>query len=168
MKTITSALKDHLAEEVTTLCTCWKLVRSDGVVQGFTDHVAELVVSSVTYEAATGFTPSNVKSTEDLAVDNLDVIGLLDSSGIDAGDLASGLYDYADVYIFIVNYEDLSMGTLKLRRGKLGEVTTGRNSFVAEVRGLAQQLQQTIGEVFSLTCRADLGDTRCGLNINPD
>ena len=41
-KTISSGLAQHLAGQVTTLATCWKITRRDGVVLGFTDHVLDL------------------------------------------------------------------------------------------------------------------------------
>ena len=42
MKTISAGLAQHLAGEVTTLATCWKITRRDSVVLGFTDHVFDL------------------------------------------------------------------------------------------------------------------------------
>jgi hypothetical protein len=54
MKTISTALAEHLAGDVTTLATCWKITRRDGVVLGFTDHVRDLDVDGVTYRAASG------------------------------------------------------------------------------------------------------------------
>lgn len=168
MKTISPELKAHMAQQVTTMCTCWKLVRQDGTTLGFTNNTSDLTYDGVLYEAATGFTPSNISASEDLAVDNMEVVGLLDSQSISRDDLLAGEYDGAQVYIFMVNYEDLTMGDLKLASGTLGEVSIGKVTFEAELRGLAQQLDQTIGEVFSVTCRADLGDARCGLLISPD
>jgi hypothetical protein len=53
-KTVSSALAQHLAGEVTTLATCWQITRRDGVVLGFADHVRDLEVDGVTYNAASG------------------------------------------------------------------------------------------------------------------
>jgi uncharacterized phage protein (TIGR02218 family) len=44
-------------------------------------------------------------------------------------------------------------------------VSLKKHQFVAEVRGLAQRLSQTIGELFSPSCRATLGDNRCTVNL---
>lgn len=55
---------------------------------------------------------------------------------------------------------------LKLRRGVLGECTsTTQGWFKVELRGLTQLLQQQIVEMYQPTCRADLGDTRCAINL---
>lgn len=72
-----------------------------------------------------------------------------------------GIYDYAEVEIFMVNYENLTQGKLVVKRGKIGEVTINQQMFQAEIRGLTQYLSQTIGEVYSPSCRAILGDSRC-------
>ncbi|NDF11892.1 MAG: DUF2163 domain-containing protein [Proteobacteria bacterium] len=82
-------------------------------------------------------------------------------------DLMAGLYDFAEIEIFKVNYTDLSQGTLKLRRGWIGEVSVNKGQFVAEVRGLMQALSQTIGELYSPSCRASLGDSRCKIAMEP-
>jgi uncharacterized phage protein (TIGR02218 family) len=37
--------------------------------------------------------------------------------------------------------------------------------YVAELRGLAQKLQMTVGEVYTADCAADLGDARCGVDL---
>jgi hypothetical protein len=56
VKTISAALAQHLAGEGTTLATCWRITRRDGVVLGFTDHVRDLEMDGVTYKAASGYT----------------------------------------------------------------------------------------------------------------
>lgn len=165
MKTIAALLDAHYALEVTTIATCWKATLKDGTILGFTSHVDDLSISGVTYEAASGYTPTNVETSGDLAVDNLEVQGLLDSPSITEDDLLAGKWDHAEIEIFEVNYENTAQGTNNLRRGWLGEVSVGRSSFKAELRGLSQRLQQVILEVTSPSCRATLGDTRCGVNL---
>jgi uncharacterized phage protein (TIGR02218 family) len=164
-KTCSSALAQHLADEVTTLATCWQITRRDGVVQGFTDHVRDLEVEGVTYIAASGYTRTAIRSTADLAVDNLDVESVFSDDGITEEDLRAGKYDFAEVRMFLVNYQDLSQGILKLRRGWLGEVTIRDGMYVAELRGMTQRLQMTVGEVYAPDCSADLGDARCGADL---
>jgi uncharacterized phage protein (TIGR02218 family) len=100
-----------------------------------------------------------------MAVDNLDVDAVFDSAYITEQDLRAGKYDFAQVEIFQVNYQDVSQGVLKLRRGWLGEVTSHGHYFKAELRGLMQALQQTVGRVYGKRCDADLGDSRCTVSL---
>lgn len=165
MKTISTAYSAHLQSEVTTIATCWKATLQNGKVLGFSSHTSDIVFGGVTYQAAAGFTPSTIAGNSTLAVDNLEVVGLLDSAVITEADLQAGLWDYAAVEIFEVNYADLTMGSMKLIKGNLGEVKIGRQQFSAELRGLSQKLQQVIGQIYSPSCRADLGDAKCGINL---
>ena len=165
MKIISSGLAQHLAGEVTTLATCWQITRREAVVLGFTDHVRDLDVDGVTYKAASGYTRTAIRGTADLAVDNLDVESVFSDDGITEEDLRAGKYDFAEVRMFLVNYQDLSQGILKLRRGWLGEVTIRDGMYVAELRGMTQRLQMTVGEVYAPDCSADLGDARCGVDL---
>lgn len=161
MKSASSPLLAHFAGEVLTTATCWKVTRTDGEIFGYTDHNADLVVSGITYKAATGHTASGVESTADLSVDNLEVGSFLDDSSITELDLIAGVWNHATVEIFRVNYLALGDGALSVRKGHLGEIRVRGPGFVGELRGLAQALQQTIGDVYTPSCRANLFDARC-------
>jgi uncharacterized phage protein (TIGR02218 family) len=52
-----------------------------------------------------------------------------------------------------------------MRRGAIGQVRRGRLAFVAEVRSLAHLLNQTVGRTFQHACDAELGDVRCGVDL---
>ena len=122
MKSVSTALAAHLAGEVTTLATCWRIARTDGQVFRFTDHDRDLLVEGETYRASTGYSRTAVASDADLAVDNLEVEGVFDSEELSEADLRAGRFDRAEVRIFLVNWADPAQGVLKLRRGWFGEV----------------------------------------------
>lgn len=164
MKNISEDLRNHLDSGATTLCWCWKITRNDATVQGFTDHDTDLAFDGVTYEAASGFTASELQSSLGLAVDNLTVVGALNSSTINEADLAAGHYDDASIEIWRVNWSAPDQRVL-MRKGSLGEVQRGRTSFQAEVRGLAHILNQPVGHAFGYSCDADLGDARCTIAL---
>ena len=162
-KSASAALLTHLAGSTLTVCTLWKVTRKDGAVYGFTDHDQPVTYLGVVYEAATGHTASSIKTTAQLSVDNLEVQGMLSSSTLTDAELMAGLWDFAAMEVVLVNYTDLTMGHLWLRGGTLGNIKTGRHNFIAELRGMTQPLQQTVGRVYTPACDADLGDTRCGV-----
>ena len=164
MKILPDGLQAHLDGGATTLCWCWKLVRGDGAVQGFTDHDRALSFDGTLYQAASGFTASEVQSGLGLTVDNLTLAGALSAATLNEADLAAGLYDNAALDIWRVNWADVAQRVL-MRSGSLGEVTRSGGAFAAEIRGLAQALNQPVGRAFGHLCDADLGDGRCGLAI---
>lgn len=165
MKVLDAALQAHLDTGATTLCWCWRLKRRDGVTFGFTDHDRNLTFDSTTFEAAAGFTASDIKDGVGLSVDNLEVTGALTSAALTDSDLAAGRYDDAGVEIFRVNWQDTGQRVL-MRSGSLGEVRRDGHAFVAEVRGLAHYLQQPKGRLYQFACDADLGDGRCTVDLN--
>jgi hypothetical protein len=80
----------------------------------------------------------------------------------------SGLFDYATIYVFCVNWANLTQGVCRLRRGWLGECTRSpAGIFKAELRGLTQALVQEFGSQYMPICRADLGDDKCKVPIKP-
>ncbi|MBI1650823.1 DUF2163 domain-containing protein [Hyphomicrobium sulfonivorans] len=165
MKRLPEDLQAHLQTGATTLCWCWRLTRGDGVKMGFTDHDRDVAFEGVTYEAAAGFSASEMRDSIGLSVDNLEVTSALSSDRLSEADLAAGRYDDARVDIFRVNWAAPEQRVL-MRSGSLGEVRRAGLSFTAEVRGLAHYLQQPKGRLYQFTCDADVGDGRCGVSLS--
>lgn len=161
MKTVSANLLAHLQGVALTVSTLWKVTRTDAQVFGFTDNSSDLSYLGTTYLASTGHTPSNIHSTLDLSVDNLEIVSVLDSTLITDSDIAAGLWDNALVEVMVVNYNSLADGHMTLRTGTIGDIKTGRTHFTAELRGMMQPLQQTIGRTYKAGCDALLGDSRC-------
>jgi uncharacterized phage protein (TIGR02218 family) len=164
MLTILSALQAKLDAGVTTLARCWILTRNDGVVQGFTDHDEDLVVNDVTCRAASGLTASEATQQLGLAVTGTEISGALADETLTEADLAAGRYDAASVEIWLVDWSEPAL-TVKLQAGVLGEVRRAGSAFTAELRGLAHRFAEESGRLYTKTCNADLGDTRCTVDL---
>src|SRR5437660_2628471 len=141
MRAIPSALQAKLDSGLTTLARCWKLVRRDGVVMGFTDHDRDLVVDGVTCRAGTGFAASEAASRFDLAVDGAEISGALADDSLSDADLAAGRYDAAEIETWLVDWSDPSLFVLTAR-GRLGEVRREAEAFTGQLRGVADRLSQ--------------------------
>lgn len=164
MRQLPAALAAHLASGTTTLCWCWQLTRRDGTRRGFTDHDRDVAFDGTVFEAAAGFTASELRETLGLAADNVEIQGALRSDDLTEVDLAAGLYDDARVEIWRVNWQAPDQ-RLRIKTGVLGEVRRNGRSFTAEVRGLSHRLQRPTGRLFQHACDADLGDRRCGVDL---
>ncbi len=165
MKTLSAGLQAHLDSGATTLSWCWRIERGDGVVFGFTDHDRALEFGGVTYEPESGFAASEIRSGTDLAVDAQDAEGVLTSDTITETDILDGRWDNAAVEVWRVNWDAVSQRVL-MRRGAIGQVRRGRLAFVAEVRSLAHALNPPGGRTFQHACDAELGDARCGIDLD--
>ena len=166
MQQLASGLAAHIAQETTTLATCWSITRRDGMALYFTDHDRDFTVDGNVYVASYGMNATAVTSQAGMSVDNLEFDGMLSNDAIAETDILAGLYDHAEISVFMVNYLDPDAGSLLLKTGWLGEVTLRGGQFVAEMRGLTSRLQQMIGAVYTPTCRAQLGDARCGVDLS--
>lgn len=164
MRDLPPDLAAHLASGATTLCHCWSLTRRDGAVLGFTDHDRDLVVAGLAYAARSGLEAAEASAELGFAVGGGEVAGALRSSGIEEADVAGGLYDGASVETWLVDWTNPEIRLL-LDVGTVGEVRRTGGAFVAELRGLMQDLDVERGRTYRATCGADLGDGRCRVNL---
>lgn len=167
MKVLTPQMRSHIRSEVSTLATCWRMTRRDGVEMFLTDHDEDLLFQGNTYLAMLGFNRTAVETKLDLSVDNLELLGVVDPSLVSIEDVEAGRLDFAEMRVFLVNWADPDgHGPIDLRYGTLGEVrTTDSGLFVAELRGITQPYNQVQGEVTTPECRAMLGDHRCKVDL---
>ncbi|MBS0572455.1 MAG: DUF2163 domain-containing protein [Proteobacteria bacterium] len=155
----------HLAGGTTTLARAFEVRRTDGVVLGFTDHDRNLTFGGVTFRADSGMTAKALQQTTGLAVDNTEAFGALRSDAISEADILAGRYDGAEVLAWLVNWTDVEMRTLQFR-GHIGEIRRQGGSFSAELRGLAELLNQPQGLIYHGRCSAVLGGRRCRFDLS--
>lgn len=182
MKSLPPALAAHLAGNVTTLATCWRVERADGALILGTEHDQDLTIAAGgspgnayagTYVSRAGITGSNVRSTSDMSVDNLEVTGAVNQGDLtlvdlSAADIEAGLFDDATVTLFMVNWQEPDDGQIVLRTGTIGAISrTAEGQYRTELRGLAQRLTQNIVRTYGSSCDAELGDARCGVDLVP-
>ncbi len=165
MKDVSPAMAASLSGEVTTLCHCWKLVRTDGVILGFTDHDRNLVFDGLTYEAASGFLAGDMEHGLGMNIDSQQVSGALSSPRIDAADIRADRYDGARVEVWLVDWLNIEARMLD-RVLRLGEISQRDGAFSGELLSLSADMDETRGRRFSRSCDAALGDSRCGVDLS--
>lgn len=151
--------------EATTLATCWRLTRRDGVTLGFTDHDRDLTFDGVTYLARAGARGSDSQANFDFAVGGGEVSGALSSDALSEIDLAKGLWDDAEFEMIAVDWSNVA-ARATIERGAIGEVRRHGASYTAETRALAHRLDEERGRRYVAACSAALGDQRCGINLD--
>jgi uncharacterized phage protein (TIGR02218 family) len=165
MRKLSPPLAAHLASGATTMCRCWRVTRRDGVALGFTDHDRDLIVDGTLFEAAAGFTASQIQSTLGLAVDNFTASGALSSARLSEKDILAGRYDDARLELLHVNWTDPTQFYVEAR-GNLGNIDRKGLAFTAEFRSLAHRMNQRVGLSFERSCSAALGDARCSVDLS--
>ena len=168
MRSQTTDMTNHQAQELTTLTSCWEIFLRDGRVLRLTSHDADLVIDGETYVAEAGFDRTAIAVGAELDVDTVEVNSFVSSAGISEEDIRMGRLNGARYRMFAVNWQLPDAGQTRLRSGRLGEVLLARSGRLRiELRSLADFLAQNAGDVFSPTCRADVGDSRCKFPILP-
>ncbi|WP_411816189.1 DUF2163 domain-containing protein [Hyphococcus sp. DH-69] len=159
MRALDSQFAAHLAGGATTLATCWRIVRRDETVLGFTDHDRPLAFLDTIFRPETGANGSAMNSSADLGADNAEIEGLL--SSVEGEDLRAGRYDGAGIEIYRVNWAQPSQHVL-LKAGTIGEVTHSGSQFRAELRGLSHALDQPTGRIYQRLCDVNFASAQCG------
>ncbi len=165
MTGLPQALADHLAASATTTCHAWIVTRRDGVRLGFTDHDRTLAIEGVTCEPQSGMVAGETEASLGLSAETSEVAGALTSERISADDIAAGRYDGATVDHYLVNWAAADQRALLSRR-IVGEIVRADEAFRVELRGLASRLDQPNGRHYRRRCDADLGDARCGVDVD--
>lgn len=163
---IENSIKSHYHQATTTIARCIRILRQDGKIIALTDHDVDLTIDEITYQSAAGYTPTAIHTSDQLSTNNIDIEGILSIAGINRSEIEKGLFNHARVFIFEVNYSDLSQGILPLMTGFWGECHLVGRRYTTTFRSLTQALQNTQGDRYSSTCRAQLGDTRCKVDLS--
>jgi uncharacterized phage protein (TIGR02218 family) len=164
-RTVPSGLATHVAQGTTSLAYFLKITRVDEEVFGLTSHDEPVEVDGLVY--VPGFDPSTVVSTSGLSIDNLESNGLTDPDIVEQDDIEAGVWDFAEIRVFLANWKDPTQGVIKELHGWLGEFTfdTTTGGYTVELRNLAGRLNTSIGELVAPGCQATLGDARCKMDL---
>jgi uncharacterized phage protein (TIGR02218 family) len=126
------------------------------------------LLDAVTCRAGTGLSASEATTRLGLAVDGMEIFGALADDALTEADLAAGRYDAAKVETWLVDWSEPALRVL-LSKATLGEVRRAGPAFSVELRSLADRLNQDSGRLYTATCSADLGDSRCTVDLaDPD
>ncbi|WP_102109364.1 DUF2163 domain-containing protein [Oceaniglobus roseus] len=162
---LSAEFEAHLRTGATTVCRCWHVQRRDGVAHGFTDYDTALAFDGMVFVPDAGLTAKALEQTTGLAVDNTEAVGVLSDDSLSEADILAGRFDGAEVRAWLVNWAEPAQRILQFR-GSLGEIQRSGGAFRAELRGLAEALNQPQGRVYQAPCTAILGDASCGVDLN--
>lgn len=164
MKNITEELKSIINDSTTNLVKCWKITLKNGETIGFTNASNDFIFEDVKYNHLSSDDVENLKSNSDVENDTLQFTNLISSDLIKTDDILTGKYDSAKIEIFIVDLENLDKGKVSLLNGKIFDIQFKDNSFIANVKGLKNEIDKTIGDVYSPLCRTSFCSEKCKLN----
>lgn len=157
---------------------CIRITRPDGTIFRFTSHDADLFIADdipgegalQRWKSAGGFSITNLETSRGLVVSNMNIDAIISDDEITDADLRNGLYDHANVELFLAYWSGPRVTMLPLRTSWIGELVISGKEYKADLRGIAQKLAQVFVSATSLDCRwtfcdqNSTGRSFCGLN----
>lgn len=146
----------------------WKIVRTDGVEYRFTSQDVDLDWGGETWKACNSLTPSASESANEVgSVGNIELAGVIATTGIAADDLYAGRFDGAYVEAWLIDAAGLETPKALLR-GTFGKVEHGPDGFTVEALGDGGRLQQSpLIDTVKPSCRWAFGSVQCGKDLGP-
>lgn len=167
MKTVPLPIQGQVAASSIALATLWDIALRSGSTLYFTDHDAPLVYGGNSYTPYGGEASAR---SEDIGLVGGDVEfqALITSDAITEEDLNAGLYNEATITERLVNWRIPWAYPYRINKWKIGKVSWRQERGWWE--GIGQDatriMQNTIGHVYTRTCRHHLGDGRCGITLS--
>lgn len=144
-----------------------KVTRSDAQVFGFTSAQASVAIGGVVYVAKPAVAVNGLESVEGFGVDNTELTIYSDETIITMEDVLAKRWDGAAFELFEFNWANPSDGRDIHKRGKFGTVSPRNGAYKVELRSLRQAFTVQAIETTQPTCRNELGDAKCGVDLGP-
>ena len=145
---------------------CWDILRTDTQHFRFTSHDHELVLSDdFTYSPAGGFNQTAQRKEAGLKEQNQEFSGVITSDKITVDDLRAGKFREAEVIQYLVDWRYPWAGSFQTIKYNIINTVFNGETWDAEVAGITRRLQHPVGDVLGRTCRADLGDDDCKIDL---
>lgn len=166
-KTVSAELLADIQKAATRLAICLEVQRKDGKVLRLTNHDQDVVVGGNRFRHDVPFSLSAIDTDSSLSVDTTELTLFADGEIIDLDHIKRGLYEYAEVRIFMVDFSAPGDGEMNLRKGWFGNIEYSENRVVrVTITGMLKILDFVVGRLVQPSCDADLGDARCMVAID--
>lgn len=156
----------ELSNQPTTLCRLFVVEPVALPALYFTDHDQDVTLGGHTYRADHSFQPSAIENSIGGANTNLELTVLFATSQIAYDDAIRGLYQGATVTALLASYGNIAAGSGVLTKGRIGSFNLPSKLYgIMSINGGTGKMDREMTEVYTSFCRADFGDTRCGIDI---
>ncbi len=165
MKNISDELKADLAESPLTVTLCWAFSLpnkpdSMGMPTYFRMTALDrpVEVAGYVYRPYMGGEVSAITVAINESTGAPDIVIIMDEITIKSSDVRMGFWDDAQLDIFLVNYKNPEHGIMEFPSGWLGDIQIDGQVMKAPILTLQNKLEFQLGDIYTITCRAKLGD----------
>lgn len=164
---ISNSQKSLLGPRVFRFAQLWEIARRDGVVLRFTDHWEPIRWGFETFEPA-DFEATASEGQAGFTENNVQIAGAVASDKITYEDLRAGLYSDARVTVRVVDWRypfaEIG-GAFRTDVFLVDGVRFSGEVFTADILSLPGVLVRKVGRSLNRDCDAEVGDSRCGLDL---
>lgn len=147
-----------------------RIVDDEGGVHGFTTLDKKLKfddgAGEIWYSARQELYPQNIQNTSNMEVDNTELHGWFDD--VLETLILAGKFAYAEITVYRVAYLKLQYGAEVVAFGTVGEIDYSADKGGKRKigwRGFTDLLKDKRNPQYSITCRNQFGDDRCGMPL---
>lgn len=164
MRNLDINFQNRLNSQVSTFAKCWHIIGKMGNEICITEHDEDIIAFGKTFKSNNAFNATNL-DLQNLPNANRGAIeGAISIDGITENDILLGRFDNAQILLFLIDWQ-MPQYFVQIWQGIIGDIKLNGQVFEFELSGLESQLGKNIGRKFSRICDADLGDTKCTINI---
>lgn len=146
-----------------TAVICLRIVCSNGTTFRLTRYPFDLTMSNATvYQTASAYDFSSVIVETSFASSAIDLEGFITAGGVTREQIASGLFDGADCYLFATDFLDPVEDYEPLMKSTLGKTMLNDDRFTIEDMSIVDKLNQTVGWTHTAACPNNFGGQEYG------
>ena len=147
------------------LATLWKLERTDGVTFRFTSNTQKIIFENEEYTPLDSVQASARRKQADLAVENLELVGVITADAITHDDLRAGLYREAKITETWIDYRFPWLPPFTVAKYEITELKFSGERWEAKVESVVRRLRPKVGRLYTRECDNDLGDSVCLVDV---
>jgi len=169
-QTFSGAMTTALAQELTFLCRIWELVLTSGETFYFTDNNENVTYNGQLYKFDPGIQVSAIAAAAGAVDNNCTVTVSTSANFLTMARIRQGALDSAQFDLYVIDWRAPdTYGRIERFSGYVSDVSFhDKGAVVLELTGdIRAGGKTTIGELYSRTCRALLGDNRCKVDLEP-
>lgn len=166
---LTSAMATALQQPTTYLCRIWQITLVNGDVYTFTDTNRDIVSLGVTFVYDPGIKVSAIAAATTGRDNNASATIREATAFLSLAEVRQGALDNAEFSLWLIDWRDPDhYGRVERFAGMVSHVSFKDKGYITlELTGDIRNGGNTrIGEVYSRTCRALLGDNRCKVDLD--
>jgi uncharacterized phage protein (TIGR02218 family) len=149
-------LKEQIVLAVkSTYCQGWVITTKDNVTQGFTNHDRSITINGTICSPDLGFSSTSAQRAAELGTTSTELQSVF--AQITEIDLLTGIYDNAELVVYIYDWSESSIVTTHFR-GSLGAYSIGylpgrAKQYQIEVQSISEKLNVSVVAQTSSECR---------------